>query len=463
MKINLISTFIVLFFINACEVLDQEPQNQISTNQAFSSENNARNAVNGLYNEIQSVYDWRVQAMSDLASDITQSVDTWDAFINIDEYSTTRDNSEVEDLYTILYRAIDIANNIIAEVPKLNLSADIEEDLIGQAYCIRGMMYFELARFWGGVPNVYGQLGVVIRTEPSRGIDEESYGARATLTETYERVRMDLEEALELLPETREDNFLDRSRMVKATARAFLSRLHLYLQDYERAEQYTTEVINDTRYQLVRPYSDIFRNKNTEESIFEVQYSVNDISGLRNWYYPASLGGRGGLAFHDAFYEELTANPEDERGWLVSYNESANVYYPTKYDLPGNASNTHVMRIAEMYLNRAESRVMLGKLEIAKQDINAIRIRVGLDNTMAQTKEELLAAILKERKLEFYAEGHRWFDLIRAHQAVDVLQDVQRTNGSQKISLSDPHRQVFPFPTSEILANPNLVQNDAYN
>ncbi|MBD0259103.1 MAG: RagB/SusD family nutrient uptake outer membrane protein, partial [Cytophagales bacterium] len=93
----------------SCDVLEQTPQSQISTNQAFANENGANGAVNGLYNLVQAVYDWRVQCLGDLASDVTQSVDTWDAFINVDEYVTTRDNSEVEDLYTVLYRAVDLA------------------------------------------------------------------------------------------------------------------------------------------------------------------------------------------------------------------------------------------------------------------------------------------------------------------------------------------------------------------
>ena len=462
MKTNLIPHFILIFFICSCEVLDQEPESKISTEQAFSTEENAQNAVNGLYNEIQSIYDWRTQAISDIASDVIQSVDTWDAFNNIDEYRVTSHNSEVEDFYTILYRAIDISNNIISEVPKLNLPVERENDLLGQAYCIRGMMYFELVRFWGGIPNVYGELGVVIRTTPSKGINAESFGSRATLQETYDRVQFDLEQAIELLPETRGDNFLDRSRVVKATTRAFLSRFHLYLKNFDRVERYSTEVIEDSRYGLVTPYDNIFREKNTEESIFEMQYSINDISGLRNWYFPASLGGRGGLAFHDAFFHELTANENDDRSKMVAFNDNAGVYYPTKYYLPGNADNTHVIRVAEMYLNRAESRAEMQNIEGAKQDLNKIRNRSGLENSSAESKEELLAAIMKERKFEFYAEGHRWFDLTRTGQATTILRELQRKNGSQPVSLDNPARQVFPFPTSELLSNPNLVQNIAY-
>ncbi|MBD0260071.1 MAG: RagB/SusD family nutrient uptake outer membrane protein, partial [Cytophagales bacterium] len=342
-----------------------------------------------------------------------------------------------------------------------NLPDERANNLLGQAYFVRGLMYFELARFWGGIPGVYGQLGVVIRTTPSRGIGADSYGARASLTDTYAQVRTDLETALELLPEMRTDA-ADRGRAVKPTARALLSRLHLYLREYGPAEQYASAVLADGRYSLVRPYEAIFRTKNTAESVFEVQYAVNDVSGMRNWYYPALAGGRGGLALHEAFYQELTADPADERGRLTAYNANVKVYYPTKYSTPGNSDNTHVIRVAELYLNRAEARAQLGDLAGAAADLNAVRERAGLANTAATTRGELLDAILQERKLEFFQEGHRWFDLFRTGKALEVLVNLKRDTGSRPVSLTSPARQVFPFPTSEVLTNPNLEQNEAY-
>jgi hypothetical protein len=462
MKVRQMIAGLLLAGATACGVLDKEPQAQISTSRAFADENAANGAVNGMYNLVQSVYDWRVQCISDLASDITQSIDTWDAFINIDEYRLTQDNSEIEDLYTVLYRTIDLANNIITQVPGLNLPQERADDLTGQAYFVRGLMYFELARFWGGIPVGYGELGVVIRTDPSRKVDAGSYGSRASLPDTYAQVRADLEQALALLPETRATAAQFRGRAVKATARALLSRLHLYLGQYGQVEQYATAVISDSRYELVKPYEAIFRTKNSNESVFEVQFGINDISGLRNWYYPAPAGGRGGLALHDAFYRELTANPDDQRAKLTAYSENARVYYPTKYNTAGNSDNTHVIRLAEVYLNRAEARARLDNLPGAQEDLNAVRNRAELPNTTAATREALLEAILQERKLEFFQEGHRWFDLVRTGQAVSTLVNLTRSKGSRPVSLGDPARQVLPFPTSEVLANPNLEQNQAY-
>lgn len=459
-------SLVLVILIFGCNTLDQEPQSQVSDKSAFVNATSANGAVNGMYNILQGVYDWRVQVISDIAADVSQQVDTWDALINIDEFSATPDNSELEDLYATLYRVVDICNNIIAYVPDISELSDADKnDFIGQAYGVRGIAYFELARFWGGIPGVYGDQGVIIRTEPSLFIDESSYGSRSTLAVTYEQVRTDLESALSLLPETR-SNF--RAKLVKSTARAMLARLHLYNKEYTAAAQYATEVINSASYNLVEPYSDIFSNKNTEESIFELQYQDTDVSGMRNWYYPASEKARGGTALHEAFYNDISADPLDERHKMTRSRTTTSkktVYFPTKWTAADNSDNIQVIRIAEMYLIRAEARILGTAVDIpgAQSDIDAIRDRAGLGATTAATVPDLMDEIMDQRKKEFFAEGHRWFDLIRTGRALSTLTNLTRSEGSTTYTLGNADRQVFPFPNKDVQTNPNLKQNDAYN
>lgn len=457
--------FSALMVVSSCDVLDLEPVSQISTDQAFKDISSAQGVVNGMYNNVQGVYDWHMQVLSDVASDVSQQVDTWDALINIDEFSATPDNSEVSDLYTTLYRCVDIANNVIAKVPPLAGAEATKNDLVGQAYFVRGLAYFELARFWGGIPGAYQEDGVVLKLTPSEGISEADYASRASLDATYQQVEDDLLAALDLLPEDRGSNTQNRARATKAAARALLARFYLYNREWANAETFATAVINSTRFALVTPFENIFRTKNTNESIFELQYNVNDVSGLRNWYFPSSLGGRGGVALHDATYQEMIANTNDVRGKLTDKNATTNTYYTTKWIGTGNTiDNVPVIRIAEMYLIRAEARAELGTdLTGAQSDLNAVRTRAGLGNTPAATKDELIDAILAERKLEFIGEGHRWFDLVRRDRALTALSNIKRSKGSQSsYSLSKPGRQLFPFPNVEVLTNTSLLQNSAY-
>src|SRR3546814_2883222 len=103
-----------------------------------------------------------------------------------------------------------------------------------------------------------------------------------------------------------------------------------------------------------------------------------------------------------------------------------------------------MLRLAERYLIRAEARARQDKLagpDGATFDINAIRLRSGLDATDALTKEQLLAAIEQERRVELFAEwGHRWFDLKRTARASEILKPQKGENWQQTDML-------YPIPT----------------
>lgn len=448
-----------------CNVLDQDPQFQIATTEAFSNPINAEATLNGLYNEAQLIYNWRSQTIGDLASDLVQSIDTWDNFNVIDEFRQTPDNTEVDDMYTQLYRTIDLANNIISFAPTVpGLEQSRIDDMLGQAYTFRGMMYFELVKYFGGIPNKYGELGVVIETEPSAGVNEASYKSRASLQETWDQIKRDLEEGEKLLPAARASNFLTRSRLVKAAASAMLARYYLYIDQWAQSEAYATKVIAQGSYTLAKPFSNIFRTEFSSESVFEMDYNVVDFSGLRQWYYPASLNGRGGLSFHKPFATELVAKQgADARSVLIDFNPAfGGVYYSTKFNLLQNASNVPVIRIAEMYLIRAEARARQNNISGGMEDLNRVRNRADLPNVTASTGVELINLVLEERKFEFAIEGHRFFDMTRTGRAINIFTNLPRTTGASLYSIGTTDKYIFPIPTSEILSNSNMTQNPAY-
>jgi tetratricopeptide (TPR) repeat protein len=458
---KILTALLLITGVSACNVLDIEPLSQISSTQAFSSLNSAEGVVNGMYNNLQTVYMWRVQVISDVASDMSQQVDTWDALISADEFNFSADNSEVEDLYTSLYRCIDIANSVITGVPEMTVAQTNKDDLMGQAHFVRGLAYFDLARFFGGIPNVYGTEGVVIKLTPSVGITEADFAPRNTLRETYDQVEKDLLEAIAKLPETRASTILSKAKATKGAARALLARYYLYNQQWDKAEQYATEAI--ANQSLSTPFETIFRSRNTAESLFELQFNATDGAGLRNWYFPSSLSGRGGTALHDEMYAAIIADPADTRAALTAKNTTANVFYTTKWSTAQNADNVQVLRMAEQYLIRAEARAELGKLAGAAEDLNAVRKRAGVAPSTAATKEALIPAILNERKLEFVGEGMRWFDVIRRGMALTEFGAVKRSKGSlPSYSIKVAGKQVLPIPSAEIRTNTNVVQNEVY-
>ncbi len=458
---KLIYSLVAALAVSSCNVLVIEPLDQVSSSKAFATIGDAEGVVNGLYHNLQTVYQWRVQVITDIASDQSQQIDTWDALIAADEFNWGVDNSEVEDLYTALYRCVDIANNVITYVPGIEANQAQKEDLIGQAYFIRGLAYFDLTRLWGGFPDVYGTEGVVIKLTPSAGLTDADFATRSTLRQSYDQAEADLLQAVNLLPESRSSAALTKGKATKAAARALLARYYLYNKNWGKAQELSTAVIGTNT--LSTPFASIFTTKNSQESIFELQYSATDGQGLRQWYFPSSLGGRGGSALHDAFYQEMISDPADVRSTFTALNASAGTYYTTKWSTPQNADNFQMLRLAEQFLIRAEAKAEQNDIEGAAVDLNNVRTRAGLGNTTAATKEEMIDAILKERKLEFVGEGQRWFDVIRRGLGLTVFSNVIRSKGSKPFyAIGTAGRQVLPFPSVETRTNSNLVQNEAY-
>lgn len=442
----------------SCNVLDQEPELQISDERSITNLSGATSALFGAYNQLQGVYQGRLQRVSDVSGDVSQSIGTWDFYREMDTYAVSADNTELLDLWTFIYRTVNQSNNLIAEIPNIQATQVQKDNILGEAYFLRGLSFFDAARVWGGVPGVFGELGVPLPLTPARGVDETSFPKRASLQDTYAQVKSDLDEALRLLPENQANNAATRGRATKSAARALLSRLHLYLGQWTEAEARATEVINDSKFSLI-PYASIYSSDNSNESIFEVQFNNADQSGLRFWYVPGALGGRGELAANANFYASFSN--DDVRKTLFGRDNVVEVWYPSKYIRAGNIDNAHVLRIAEMHLNRAEARAKKASPDMAgaKADLDLIRNRAGLGEYLSDIP--MLEAIERERRWEFYAEGHIFFDLVRTGRALTVLQNVERKNGPA-VNLTSANRQVMPIPRRDIDANPNLVQNQGY-
>ncbi|MEP2670457.1 MAG: RagB/SusD family nutrient uptake outer membrane protein [Cyclobacteriaceae bacterium] len=457
-------SLILLAGVMSCNVLDQEPQVEISDQTAFSNAKSAEAALAGLYNQLQDVdyYGGSFIHQVECASDISQSVGTWDFYRELDTYSIDASNQEITEFYERAYKGVNQANNIIANVPGItDLTDEKKNNYIGQAYFLRGLIFFDLVRTFGGIPGEAGKFGIALPLEPATQIDESIYLSRATIAQSYEQVRTDLETALSLLPESQASDGASRSTAVKGTARALLSRYHLYMKEYDQAITYATQVIDDPRYVLETSYEGIFSNKLSSESIFELAFDNIDQSDVRYWYFPGAQGGRGELAVHEDFVTEIEANTDDVRGTMFGFDAIQGVYYPTKYKKANDDDNVHIIRIAEMYLIRAEARAIKGYAG-AEDDLNEVRNRAGVADYDSVVDGDLLDAIALENKFEFAFEGHRWFDLIRTGKALTVLSTVNRKNSAAPVSLNNADYLVFPIPRDETLSNPNIDQNDGY-
>lgn len=449
-----------LLIVSSCDsILDREPLNEVDESKVVTDKNSANAAVAGLYNELQNenYYGYNYVIIGDVSADTAESIGTWDFYREMDTYNVSAaGNTENDRFYTRAYATINVANNVLEKVTVLtNVSEEDKAPMLGAAYFVRALALFDLTRLYGGVPGVIGTMGMPIVTEATSTVPEVQFPSRASLEVTYKAIEDDLLMALNLLPVSS-----DRSIATKGGARALLSRLYLYLRQYDKVIDYSDDVISDSNYDLNSDFADIFETKLGRESIFELNFSSSDKSDIRNWYNPN--GGRGDLTTHSSFYSEATANPLDVRGKLFGYSLN-NGNFQTKYKKPGGIDNILILRLAEIYLNRAEALANTDNLPDAIADLNKIRIRAGIGAISPEpsNKEDLIKAISKERKLEFAFEGHRYFDLMRSGDILEVLQNIPRRNGPN-VGLTEIGRALFPIPNFEIDANPNLLQNEAY-
>jgi hypothetical protein len=432
----------LLAFAQACNVLDQQPELQIDENQAIVDENSANTAVNGLYSQLQrnAYYGFEFQSIGYLSGDNVTWRGSLNFYLQFNQRNVIADNQTILLAWTGIYRTINQANNIIAVVPTLTVPGftDPEKNqLVGEARFVRALCYFDLIRTWGGVPLV---------TTPTRGVDESARVSRAPVEQGWNQVQADLTEAENLLP----DN-LNRNRATRKTVRALRARYHLYRQQWADAERYATQVITDNSFELVRPYSAFYSGINTRESILELAFNNADQNSHNFYWLPSADGGRYEWGPSEAIMGLLRdPNVGGNRSAAVRGTNAlgiCNMYFRAATD----DDPAYLLRIAEMYLIRAEARARQNNISGGLADLNAVRARAEAPaNNAAQSQEAMLLAVEEERRVEFAFEPHRWYDLVRTNRAQAVL------------GVQNAQRLLMPLPVIDLQANPNLQQNPGY-
>lgn len=434
----------------ACKkFLQVAPKDVASDDQTIIDKASAETAVRGMYRSLadNAYYGSSFQSNGYLQGDNLDWTDSRTVSLQFIQHNVRADNEEVASAWTAIYRTINRANYIIARIPEVTDAAftqDARNQLQGEAYFVRALAYFDLARTWGGV-----QL-VLAPTLSANG----QYGLkRSSLAQTYAQVLADLKTAEPLLPET-----TNRIRATRRTVWALRARLHLYLEEWSDAEAYASKVIADaTDYKLAKPYSAFFANNAvaTPESVFELSYSATNTNAHRGQWQPPANGGTRRWAPNAAFLA-LVNDPAigGNRSAMVAFVTTAQgqQWYGNMYYRSPATDPAYILRIAELYLIRSEARAHLdGELPDAITDLNAVRDRAGLTGTVAKTQNDVLLAIENERRIEFAFEPHRWYDLVRTNRAAAVT------------GITDTRKYVLPIPIGELIIDPALEPNPGYN
>jgi hypothetical protein len=446
-----LSVLATLTFSSCEKYLNVEPRASVSDEKTIFDNASAQTALTGAYAALASggYYGTTFQSIGYLNGDNivwTGSQSQVQEFIN---HNVNADNATISGAWSAIYVAINRSNHVIKKVPLVTdplLTQANKDKIVGQAYFIRALSYFDLARTWGSVP---------IITQPTETATDNSGIAKSTQQEVYAHALSDLEKAELLLTET-----TDRYRATKKTVWALKARYYLYNRDWVNAELYATKLIADNaNYRLLKPFGTFFQNdaRGTAESVFEIFYSASETNGHRGQWQPQTNGGTRQWAPNDALVA-LVNNPliGGNRSVLVA-KDNQNRWYGNLYYRSPATDPSYVIRIAELYLIRAEARanqaadgstIANNKVLDATVDLNAVRDRAGLIATPAVTKADVLLAIENERRLEFAFEPHRWFDLVRTGRAAAVL------------NITDTRKYLMPIPNDQLLIDPALRPNN---
>lgn len=368
------------------------------------------------------------------------------------------------------YTAINECNIVINLINDEGVTgSQAEKDqLVAEAKFLRALFYHDLARAYGYEPGqeVNGfTSSVILRTEPTLGASDVDDKPRLTNEEIYLQIEKDLIEAIPDLS-TVSAGSTEVARANAPAARLLLARVYLYWgKNAEAAAQAQAVIAGDgsdlvAAADYVASWNDA-TNAFYPESLFESDLNVADWSGVdgqNESLHSLLMNDTGGSQFIITASDELIAAIESETGDVrrgmfntEGLGEEFTKWRGAKGTVPFQ-ENIPILRLSEGYLIAAEA---LGP-GAGDPFLNAFRVARGLPAGVPATVNN----VLKERRIEFMAEGHRWFDLKR------LGRDISKP-ATAGIGASLPYNdfRLLPrIPQAEIvLSDGVLLQNPGYN
>ncbi len=457
-NLKYILTILVLFFMMySCEDnLELQPEQSLSPEVATSNAANLQNLLIGLYDEAahgsaetptfeENIYGGVLNLAIELLGDSGELSwnGTFEQPAQLIEKQLVPDNTFVRDYWLNAYEVNNQANIILDNL-------DVVEDeatrnrIEGEAKFLRALMYFDLARIFGA-PYLAGQQNtqpaVPIVLAPVVDASQVEFPGRNTGEEVYAQAISDLTDAYSLLPDSN-DIFAD-----KYTAQAILARVYLQQGNYAAARDAVNDVIQNSGHSLTVDFASAFNNAgDSTEDIMAWQITAQDGQNDMNTFWAGNaFGGRSGNpdVSVNPLHFDIYDDPNDQRSQF--FYETSGGTSTTKWQ--GEFANIPFIRLAEMYLIRAESNFREGTTagSTPEDDINALRARSGAVAISGIS----LQNILDERRRELSFEGF-------------TLHDIKRLQGSVGPLNYDDNKLVMPVPQREMDANPSLTQNPGY-
>jgi len=472
---NLTIILLFIFSIGCSEsFIEREPQTSMSENLALSNFENIKLSLNGAYAPLYSVdyYGSRFIGTAAIKGGNAIKSKDYNSGRYPEEYNWINTPANTSNLLLPAYEIISAANNVINALDGFSQPGVTQEEIDqvkGEALFLRALAYFDLTRMYCQ-PYSYAKdnpetLGMPIMRET-----KISEPARDPLLDVYDNLIVpDLQMAETLIEGNTQMDRINNATTPKGFAsqeavQALLAKVYLYMEEWQNAADYATEVIQSGRYELYTEdnYTEVWNSNTGSEVIFMV---FGDATQGEYWPGYEEIGyilrpedGYGDVAASNDLISLFEAG--DVRREMISdlgYSDSEE--WTTKY--PGKASlrenNIPVLRLSEMYLIRAEAARKGASGYSAVDDYNAVRTKRGLSEVTSVTIQD----IYDERRRELNFEANTLWDLSRTGRGLQRPEADVQGNAPAEVPFPD-YKWAMPIPIQEIDANPNFDQNPGY-
>ncbi|MFY7899024.1 MAG: RagB/SusD family nutrient uptake outer membrane protein [Chitinophagaceae bacterium] len=447
----LLLTIIIISNSSCKKFLEQETPNKIAVTEIFKDFEGARTTLVGIYSNLMSFsYYLRDFTMYPDVAGGNIKYSKSSALVLSRTYNFTNTNftseNDMNNFYEMAYKSIYSINNIVSGIDQATDASVFQKNrLLADAYTLRALVHFDLMRVFAQAYNFTpdaSHTGIVIRTINKPVTDP--IPPKNTAKEVYDQIVKDLDTAIVLFKNSVPvySNGNEKTWLSENAAKALLARVCLYKEDWNRSISLNSEIINSNNYQLLSTsnYINSWSRKNiSTESIFELAFGNRVAGSIGDYYnpYPNSLTVQF-AATNDllSMYPNTDIRDSAKLYTTASFN-NITYYFTRKYQgRNDSANNIKIIRLSEVYLNRAEAYAQTNNLTAALADLNIIRRRgnPSASNFISTDKNIILDEIFAERRRELCFEGHLFFDISRTKRN---LRRVDCTSGTPNLNYPD--------------------------
>jgi len=499
---HLLVCALLIALVSCNDFLEKDPTTQISSPTFWKTQKDADMALAGVYSRLNvSTFNFNgVYSLAIMAGDANEgaaSLGTSSTGSFAMGMMEAESGGLLANIYNQCYRGVASCNFFLANIEKVDMPESVRTIYKAEVQFLRGLFYFNLVDFYGGVPLYTTPVTI-----------EEGTIAKSTKEQVYAQVLTDLDFAIANLPNT---DYSGRGHAVRGSALTLKSRVMLNMSDWPGAAAAAKQVMDEGKFSLFNNYKTMFLavgQSNNPEIMFSTKYLNPDNSSDQDiqliwwgsWNPRAELRDAfecidglpiGTSPLYSPSNWKLNRDPrlkENIRAFTDPAIKASGAVVSIAWNTPsqtglspvkaGNVESLPIdystrseqdwilIRYAEVLLNFAEAtNEVQGPIAAVYEAINEVRARPGVDMPplpAGLSKEQMRSRIWNERRVEFAFEGMRYRD-IRRWKLAETYINTLIEPGTNIRRVFDPSKHyLFPFPLSEMDINPNLVQNPGY-